>query len=89
MNIKKVIRDRGWTLERLAAEMKNKKGEKGVTHAAVSQIINGNPTIDKIQEIAGIIGITASELIADDETKTSITCPYCGRRINLNAEKDD
>lgn len=88
MNIKQKIREKGWTLERLAAEMTNKQGKKGVTHAAVSQIINGNPTIDKIQEIAGIIGITASELIADDEVKISITCPYCGRRINLNVEKD-
>lgn len=86
MNIKKVIKDRGWTLERLAAEMKNKKGEKGITHAAVSQMINGNPTIDKLQEIASIIGVSISELVADDGAPVIKKCPHCGKPINIKIE---
>ena len=87
MNIKKVIRTHGWTLERLAAEMKNRQGEKGISHAAVSQIINGNPTLDKLQEIASIIGVSVSELVAEGEKNdATITCPYCGNDIKIKAE---
>lgn len=83
--IKLRIKDRGWTLDRLALEMKNKNGEKGISQAAVSQIINGNPTFDKLQEIASIIGISVSELVMDEEelNKNFITCPKCGSKFEL------
>ena len=89
MNIKKVIKEKGWTLEKLALEMRNKNGERGVSQASVSQLINGNPTIDKLQEIAGIIGISVSELVADEKGNDMgavITCPHCGNSIKLNIE---
>ena len=85
MNIKKVLKNRGWTMERLASEMKNKNGEKGVSQASVSQLINGNPTFDKLQEIADILGITVSELVSDEEEigNPSITCPKCGAKFEF------
>lgn len=90
MNIKKVIKENGWTLERLAAEMKNKNGEKGVSQASMSQLINGNPTIDKLIEIASIIGIPVSKLVADEEDSQNegnyIRCPKCGARFELKEE---
>ena len=66
MNIKKVIQRKGWTLERLAAEMMNKQGGKGISQAAVSQIVNGNPSLDKLKEIASVIGVPLSALVADE-----------------------
>lgn len=66
MNLKKVIKEHGWTLERLASEMKGKDGVKGVSQPSVSSIINGNPTFDKLQEIASIIGVPLSELVKDE-----------------------
>lgn len=72
MDLKKAISERGWTFERLAAQMVNTRKEgnpKGVSQATVSQIINGNPTIDKLQEIASIIGISLDELVSDNESK--------------------
>lgn len=92
MNIKKVIKEKGWTMERLACEMTNKSGQKGISQASVSQIINGNPTLDKLQEIASILGISVSELVRDDENRTSfITCPYCKRsfEVELKPKEDD
>jgi transcriptional regulator with XRE-family HTH domain len=85
MDIKKVIKDSGWTLERLAAEMTNKNGQKGISQPSVSQIVNGNPTLDKLQEIAGIIGISVSELVMDknNEDSNTITCPHCGKKIKI------
>lgn len=85
MNIRKVIKDNGWTLERLAAEMTNKNGGKGVTQSSVSQLLNGNPTIDKLQEIATIIGISVSELVSDetDSRTSTLRCPHCGKEIQV------
>lgn len=84
MNIKKVIKENGWTLEKLASEMTNKNGDKGISQASVSQLINGNPTLDKLQEIASIIGISVSELVKEeDEHSQSIKCPYCKRNFKV------
>lgn len=84
MDIKKVIKDSGWTLERLAAEMTNKNGQKGISQPSVSQIVNGNPTLDKLQEIAGIIGVPVSELVKDENQEdNTIKCPHCGMKIKI------
>ena len=90
MDLKKAISERGWTLERLAAQMVNTRKEgnpKGVSQATVSQIINGNPTIDKLQEMASIMGISVAELLKDSEdTPATINCPHCGKVITIKAE---
>lgn len=84
MDIKKVIKEQGWTLEKLANEMTNKNGEKGITQSSVSQIVNGNPTLDKLQEIASIIGVSVSELVSEgEEDKNTITCPNCGKKFKM------
>lgn len=82
MNVKKVIKEHGWTMERLASEMTGKNGEKGISQASVSQLLNGNPTLDKLVEIASIIGISVSELVAD-EPQTGLSCPHCGKSIKI------
>lgn len=85
MNIKKVIKSKGWTLERLASQMEGKDGKKGLSQPSVSSIINGNPTIDKLQEIARIIGVSLSELVADEEEQI-LKCPKCGAKIKITVE---
>lgn len=84
MDIKRVIRSKGWTLERLASEMVGRDGKKGISQPSVSSIVNGNPTIDKLQEIANIIGVSLSELVAEQDS-TTITCPKCGTKLELKA----
>ena len=82
MDIQKVIKERGWTLEKLAAEMTNKQGGKGISQPTVSQIINGNPSLDKLKEIASIIGVTVSDLLRDEDDNTFV-CPNCGAKLEL------
>lgn len=82
MNIKKVIKDRGWTLEQVASKMKNKQGTEGVSQSSVSQLLNGNPSIDKLQEIARIIGVSLSELVSD-EGEPIFKCPNCGAVLEI------
>ena len=84
MNIKKVIKAQGWTLERLASQMTNKDGSLGVSQATISQMINGNPTLDKLKEIASIIGVSLAELVADEDTGATIKCPHCREIIALD-----
>lgn len=81
MHIKKVIRQQGYTLEAVATKM-------GVSKQAMSQLLKGNPTIAKLQEIASIIGVSVSELVReeDEQRSTSITCPHCGKEIKINVE---
>ena len=85
MNIKKIIRAKGFTLSEVASNMKKPNGEIGLPQSALSQlIINGNPTFDKLQEIAGIIGVSVSELVRDEDDQTNtIICPHCGKPIRF------
>lgn len=75
MNIKKVINKKGWSVSALAAEMPNRDGTKGIKQSSMSRIINGNPTIDTLKDLAKIIGVSLSELVADDNDQqgTSLT----------------
>ncbi|MDE6652456.1 MAG: helix-turn-helix domain-containing protein [Paramuribaculum sp.] len=40
--------------------------KQGISQSALSQLITGNPTFDKLQEIANIIGLSVSELVSDN-----------------------
>lgn len=78
MDIKKVISSRGFTLKNVADRI-------GISQQAVSQAVNGNPSLSRLKEIADAIGVSVSELLSDDDSmeKTSITCPHCGKTINI------
>ena len=86
MNIKEQIQKRGFTVSQVAALMTNKNGEKGITQSSLSQIINGNPSLDKLREIASIIGLSVSELLQDEKDSLSLTCPHCGKDISIKVE---
>lgn len=81
--IRQVMKERGWTIERLASQMTDKKGQRGITQSAASQIINGNPTLAKLQEIADILGVPVGVLICREYSNT-FTCPNCGKTYRLN-----
>lgn len=64
-SIKRMMRERGWTMERLASRMTGKDGEQGISQGAVSQIINGNPTLSKLEEVASILNCRVADLVDD------------------------
>lgn len=87
MSIKEQIQKRGFTISQVAAMMTNKNGEKGMSQSSLSQIINGNPSLDKLREIASILGISVSELLKEDgEDILHFTCPKCGAKLKLVEE---
>ncbi len=79
MDIKKVIKERGYTLVQVATEM-------GITKSAISQIVNGNPNITTLRKIADIIGCQLTDFF-DDETEPRITCPHCGKDFHIRVLK--
>jgi hypothetical protein len=84
--IKFAIKRQGFTLEQVAAKMKRPDGSVGLAQSALSQMLaNGNPSYNKLEEIAGIIGLSVSELVKD-QSDNKIICPYCGKPIIFTKE---
>lgn len=86
MSIKDCIQSKGYTISQVASLMTNKNGGKGVTQSSLSQIINGNPSLDKLKEIASIIGVSVSELL-NESNEPHYNCPHCGKPINIRIEQ--
>lgn len=81
MEIKKVIKQKGWTIEDVAKSM-------GVNRVTLSQTIGNNPTVKTLQRIAGIIDCKVGDFFKDEITDEPInnTCPYCGKPIKIKIE---
>ena len=88
MDIRKRIKERGFTLEQVQKQLKNSHGGLGISQPSMSSLINGNPSFSRLQEIAQIIGVTVSELVRDDDTVgggAGLVCPVCGAPLTLTA----
>ena len=85
MNIKQRIKEAGMTISEVAAKMPRPDGGTGIAQPSLSAIINGNPTINRLIDIANIIGISLSELVAEDNATDNTTphCPHCGKPITV------
>jgi len=81
-DIKKRIRECGFTTQQIAEKL-------NISQQAVSQAINGNPSLSRLEQIASAIGITVSELVADNPAshiEPQQKCPYCGHDLNIKVE---
>lgn len=79
MNIKKVIKEKGFTIEQVANSM-------GITRVTLSQTLGRNPTVDTLQRIANVIGCKVGDFFAD-ELDNSIICPNCGAKLELKKKE--
>ena len=78
IQIKELLRSKGMTAKELAAKM-------GISEGALSKSLSGNPTLERIEEIASALGVEVSELFAAPKEGV-IHCPKCGTEIKLNPE---
>lgn len=76
--------------------------EKGLTKTAFSDLLgvkkqnlNGlmkNPTLETIKKFASVLGVETWQLFASQEEVRpqkdglSLTCPHCGKSINIKVE---
>jgi transcriptional regulator with XRE-family HTH domain len=80
LNIKKAIKENGLEVREVARRM-------NITPTGLSQHINGNPSVEVLERIAEAIGCDVSELFEQPKKdSTSITCPNCGKNINIKVE---
>jgi transcriptional regulator with XRE-family HTH domain len=73
LRIKEVIKEKGLTVKEVANKL-------GMSSPSLSDAINGNPTVEKVERIANAIGVPVSELFEQPAGDT-ITCPNCGAKF--------
>ena len=77
MEIKKVIKEHGYTIEKVAKKM-------GISRVTLSQNISRNPTVGTLERIANAVDCSISEFFADEkECNNTIICPHCGKPIKF------
>ena len=86
MDIAKRIKERGMKLEDVASRLTNNRGTIGISQPSMSSLINGNPSYSRLKEIADILGITISELVADDTEEMVVTVPKNVKTIKIKVE---
>ena len=83
MDIKKAIKESGFTISKVAERL-------GIAQPSLTaQLINGTMSLSRAKEIADIIGVSLSELVADenDQQGASLICPHCAKPITLHIDK--
>lgn len=73
--IKEIIKEKGTTIDAIAKKI-------GVQPSAISQSISGNPTMERLQQIADALGVHITDLF-DREPENTITCPKCGTKLEI------
>lgn len=82
MNVKSVIKEKGWTIEGVASKL-------GISRVTLSQNLSRNPTIRTLQRIADVIGCRVGDFFLDeiDMNQAGTKCPHCGKPINIKIEQ--
>lgn len=83
-DIKKKIKELGFTTQQIASKL-------NISQQAVSQAINGNPTLSRLEQIADAMDITVSELVSDDVNCESVIRYEQGEqkmKISVKVEPD-
>lgn len=79
MDIKTIVKERGFLMEDVAKEM-------GISPITLSQTISRNPTVKTLQRIANVIGCQVGDFF-QDETEShdyDFICPHCGKPIKVS-----
>lgn len=83
-NLKETIRKYGYTQADIAQRMTGKDGSIGISQASLTGIINGNPTLDKLIEIANAVGCSVAELVGGSKDSS---IPPSNISINIEGKE--
>lgn len=78
LNVKEVCAQKGITLQALSKKI-------GITYQSLYESINGNPSLNRLNEIADALGVDVADLFRSN-TNTMV-CPKCGAVIDLHPEE--
>lgn len=81
MDVKSIIKEKGFTIEQVAKEM-------GISRVTFTQNLSRNPTMRTLQRIADVLGCKVGDFFKDEIVPSipqspAIICPYCGKPIEL------
>ena len=80
LRIKEAIKEHGTSINEVAEKM-------GISRFTLSTHVNGNPSTEILLRIADAIGCPVTELFEQPKSGTaSLSCPHCGKSINIKAE---
>lgn len=82
MDVKTIIKEKGFTIEQVAKEM-------GITRFTFTQNLSRNPTMRTLQRIADVLGCKVGDFFKDEiePTEPTFVCPHCGKPITLHIDK--
>ena len=69
LRIKELAKEKGYSLEAVANHLK-------ITPVSLSQSLNGNPTLKRLEEVADFLGVDVSELFEKPAQKELYGCIY-------------
>ena len=81
MDVKSIIKEKGFTIEQVAKEM-------GISRVTFTQNLSRNPTMRTLQRIADVLGCKVGDFFKDEivlsvPQSPAIICPHCGKPIEL------
>ena len=78
MDVKSIIKEKGFTIEQVAKEM-------GISRVTFTQNLSRNPTMRTLQRIADVLGCKVGDFFKDEIEPSTPTfvCPHCGKPIEL------
>lgn len=77
-------------MKRYGTSVNEVADKMGISRVTLSTHINGNPSTEVLLRIADAIGCPVTELFEQPKNDTlSLTCPHCGKEINIKVEKGE
>ena len=76
LRIKEIIKEKGYTIKSLSEKM-------NINRVNLSNMINGNPTVETLEKIANALEVPITELFSKG---LSVTCPHCGGIVPIKIE---
>lgn len=80
LKIKEVIKSKGTTIQNIAEKI-------GVNRVSLTNSINGNPTIETLQKIAGALGVKVTDLF-EDASDTIGVIRHNNKSYEINSIQD-
>ncbi|MBV3636729.1 helix-turn-helix domain-containing protein [Bacteroides cellulosilyticus] len=80
LRVKDICKEKGILFKELAEKL-------NVSDIGLRASLKGNPTIGTLEKIAEALGVPFTELFERPKSDTaSLTCPNCGKNINIKVE---
>ena len=82
LRIKELCKEKNITMAKIATEI-------GISPITLSQSLNGNPTLSRLQEVADILGVSVPELFEQPIKESVYGCLYVNGKPLLIHSKED